>query len=188
MTALKMDIAWLGRRTRDNAELTTKLGEMTAMADEVIQAVRRISAELRPGMLDDLGLPATIEWQAGEFSARTGIDTHVDNQLGDVRLERSVSTAAFRIFQEALTNIARHAGATRVDVSLRADDRMLHLDIADDGVGIATASGRPGSLGLLGMRERARGLGGDCVITRRMPRGTLVSLTVPLAMSDTRPR
>jgi PAS domain S-box-containing protein len=181
MTALKMDIAWLSRRTRDNAEVSKKLGEMSAMSDEVIQSVRRISAELRPGMLDDLGLPATIEWQAGEYGARTGIDTHVDNQLGDVRLDRAVATAAFRIFQEALTNVARHAGATRVDVTLRADDRMLHLDVADDGVGVSAVTGRPGALGLLGMRERARRLGGDCVISRREPKGTLVALTVPLS-------
>jgi PAS domain S-box-containing protein len=181
MTALKMDIAWLARRTRDNPELSAKLADMSRMTDEVIVSVRRISAELRPGMLDDLGLPATIEWQAGEFGARTGIDTHVDNQLGEVLLERAVATAAFRIFQEALTNVARHAGATRVDVSLRADDAMLYLTVADDGVGVSTATGRPGALGLLGMRERARGLGGDCVISRREPTGTLVELTVPLA-------
>jgi PAS domain S-box-containing protein len=181
MTALKMDIAWLARRTRDNRELSAKLADMSAMTDEVIVAVRRISAELRPGMLDDLGLPATIEWQADEFGARTGIDTHVDNQLGEVRLERAVSTAAFRIFQEALTNVARHASATRVDVSLRADDKLLYLTVADDGVGVSAVTGRPGALGLLGMRERARSLGGDCVISRRDPKGTLVELTVPLA-------
>jgi PAS domain S-box-containing protein len=184
MTALKMDIAWLARRTRDNTDLTAKLGEMSAMTDDVIQSVRRISAELRPGMLDDLGLSATIEWQAGEFGARTGIDTYVDNQLGDVQLDRSVATAAFRIFQEALTNVARHAGASRVEVTLRADDRMLSLEIADDGVGVTAVTGRPGALGLLGMRERARRLGGDCVISRREPRGTLVTLTVPVATPD----
>jgi PAS domain S-box-containing protein len=186
MTALKMDIAWLARRTRDHAELKTKLDEMSAMTDEVIQAVRRISAELRPGMLDDLGLPATIEWQASEFGSRTGITTHVDNQLGEVKLDRAVATAAFRIFQEALTNVARHADATRVDITLRADDRTLHLDIADDGVGVSTVTARPGALGLLGMRERARQLGGDCVIARREPSGTLVSLTVPLASAPPR--
>ncbi|HEY5950134.1 MAG TPA: PAS domain-containing protein [Kofleriaceae bacterium] len=180
MTALKMDIAWLGRRTRDNAELTAKLTEMSTMTDEVIQSVRRISAELRPGMLDDLGLAATIEWQASEFGSRTGIATRVDNQLAHIELDRAVATAVFRIFQEALTNIARHARAHHVDVSLRAHDGRLQLDVADDGVGLTAGGGRAGSLGLLGMRERARRLGGDCVITSRDPHGTLVSLSVPL--------
>lgn len=188
MTALKMDIAWLGRRTRDNAELTTKLGEMSAMTDEIIQAVRRISAELRPGMLDDLGLPATIEWQSAEFAARTGIATRVDNRLGDLKIERAVATAAFRIFQEAMTNVARHASATRVDIALYADTAMLHLEIADDGVGVSNGALRTGALGLLGMRERARRLGGDCVISPREPRGTIVALAVPLRPPERDPR
>jgi PAS domain S-box-containing protein len=180
LTALKMDIAWVARRVRDADDVTSKLGEMTELADQVIQSVRRISAELRPGILDDLGLSAAIEWQADEFAARHGIACTVRSKLGELRLDRGLATAVFRIFQEALTNIARHASATQVDVHLRLERGQLRLDVEDDGVGLTDAAHRNGGLGLLGMRERARRLGGDCTITRRTGRGTAVSLIVPL--------
>jgi len=180
LTALKMDIAWVRRRLPESGPVTTKLGEMSAMTDEIIHSVRRISAELRPGILDDLGLPAAIEWQTEEFAARTGIQCEVRCDVVDLRLDRGLSTAAFRIYQEALTNIARHAGATRVDVRLCVDEVTLRLDVADDGVGLPESATRGGALGLVGMRERARRLGGDCVVSRRGPAGTLVALTVPI--------
>jgi PAS domain S-box-containing protein len=179
MTALKMDIAWLARRVGDKSELTVKLAEMSGMTDEIIQSVRRISAELRPGMLDDLGLSSTIAWQAEEIAARTGLVIKVDNQLGNAHLPRPVATTVFRIFQEALTNVVRHASAKNVAVSLRIEGANLLLTVADDGVGVAPRSNHAG-LGLLGMRERARRLGGDCVITRREPHGTLVTVTIPI--------
>ena len=180
LTALKMDIAWVARRLEDPAAARGKLDEMSRSADEVIAAVRRISAELRPGILDDLGLQAAIEWQAEEFTRRTQIPAQVRSALGDVRLDRSLATAVFRIFQESLTNVARHAGATRVDVELGLERGHLRLEVADDGVGVPGAVINGGSLGLLGMRERARRLGGDCEIRRREPRGTAVSLRIPL--------
>ena len=178
LTALKMDIAWVARRLGDTEAVRAKLAEMSTTADEIIQSVRRISAELRPGVLDDLGLQAAIEWQAEEFTRPTGVRCEVHSQLGDSRLERGLATTVFRIFQEALTNVARHAGATLVQVELGMDQGQMHLEVADDGVGLPEAS--RGSLGLLGMRERARRLGGDCVVKRRVPRGTVVSLTLPI--------
>jgi PAS domain S-box-containing protein len=180
LTALKMDIAWVSRRVKDAEAVTDKLGEMTRMADEIITAVRRISAELRPGILDDLGLLAAIEWQADEFTARTGVPCGVRSELGQLQLDRGLTTAVFRIFQEALTNVARHAGATRVEVHLGLEKGRLRLDVEDDGVGVREVVPRRGALGLLGMRERARRLGGDCTVTARTPRGTAVSLRVPL--------
>jgi PAS domain S-box-containing protein len=180
MTALKMDVAWVGRRVEGDPAVKQKLAEMSSMTDEVIHSVRRISSELRPTILDDLGLAATIEWQADEFQTRTGIPCTVRCDLGDLRIGRSLSTAVFRIFQESLTNITRHAKATRVDVKLRAVDRNIRLEVADDGVGISEAAIRGGSLGLVGMRERARRLGGDVVVTAREPQGTLVVMTVPV--------
>lgn len=180
LTALKMDIAWIARRARENEEIAGRVGEMLNMTDDIIHAVRRISAELRPGILDDLGLPATLEWYAGEFAARSGISCEVHSEVGEVILDRGVATAAFRISQEALTNIARHAAATHVDLTLRIDDGTLRLEIADNGVGMSQAAPRNGALGLVGMRERARRLGGDCVVSRREPKGTLVTLTVPI--------
>lgn len=180
LTALKMDIAWVARRIDDPEAAKKKLDEMSRSADEVIAAVRRISAELRPGILDDLGLQAAIEWQAEDFTERTGIPCRVTSRLGDVRLERGMATAVFRIFQEALTNVARHAGATLVEVDLGLDRGRLRLEVSDDGVGLPGTGAAGGSLGLLGMRERARRLGGECEIRRRDPRGTVVSLRMPL--------
>lgn len=183
MTALKMDVAWIARRVEGNASVKQKLAEMSAMTDDVIGTVRRISAELRPGILDDLGLAAAIEWQADEFASRTGIPCAVTCDLGDLRIDRSLSTAVYRIFQESLTNVARHAGATEVEVTLRVANGSIRLEVADDGVGLSEVAMRGESLGLVGMRERARRFGGDCVISHRVPQGTLVMMTVPVSPS-----
>lgn len=182
LTALKLDIALVQRRLRNGAaeEVPGKLEAMAQATDDIISVVRRISSELRPGILDDLGLRAALEWQAEEFTRRTNIPCHVRADVGDMQLERDLATAAFRIFQEALTNVTRHANASRVDVHLRLERGMLKLDIADDGVGVPEIAPRTSSLGLLGMRERARRCGGECTIRRRDPRGTLVCLSVPL--------
>ena len=141
----------------------------------------------RPGcalaLLDLLGLEAAIKWQSQEFTKRTGIACELRARLGDLRLDSSLATAAFRIFQEALTNVTRHANASRVTVDLGVDGPMLVLDVADDGVGLPSAEPRVRSLGLLGMGERARRLGGECVVRQREPTGTLVSLRVPLRLS-----
>jgi signal transduction histidine kinase len=182
LTALKLDIALVARRLRTGAsdDAPSKLDEMAHATEDIINVVRRISAELRPGILDDLGLPAALEWQAQEFTRRTSIICNVNANVGELHLERNLATAVFRIFQEALTNVARHANAARVDVFLRLERGMLKLDIADDGVGVPEISPRNSSLGLLGMRERARRCGGDCTIRRREPRGTVVAVAVPL--------
>jgi signal transduction histidine kinase len=179
LTALKLDLGWLGRRIQDEA-LTRKLGEMSRMADEVIGTVRRISSDLRPSVLEHLGLHAAIEWQAGEFTRHTGIPCDVRSEIGDLDLERELATAVFRIFQEALTNVARHASAQRVDVVVQLEHGNVVLEVADDGTGIPEVGPRDRTLGILGMGERARRLGGTCVVKRRAPRGTLVSVTIPL--------
>jgi signal transduction histidine kinase len=179
LTALKMDIAWVMRRSTASGAIADKLAEMVRSADAIIAAVRRISAALRPGILDDLGLAAAIEWQVDEFTKRTGIACELRSTLGDLVLERELATAVFRIFQEALTNIARHAQATAVRVALELERGRLELRIEDDGVGVPESAGTR-SLGLLGMRERARRLGGECEIRRREPRGTVVRVSVPL--------
>src|SRR5205085_1574121 len=112
--------------------------------------VRRISMELRPGILDEIGLRAAIDWQADEFTRRTQIRCTVAAEVGDLQLERGLSTAVFRIFQEALTNVVRHASATHVDVTLRLERGQLKLEIADDGIGVPEIAPRNSSLGLLG--------------------------------------
>jgi PAS domain S-box-containing protein len=182
LTALKMDIAWVSRRLTQqhtNGQLAEKLTEMTKSSDAIIATVRRISAELRPYILDDLGLAAAIEWQLEEFAKRTGVDVQLHSSLGDPILERDLTTAVFRIFQEALTNVARHAGAAAVHVRLDLERGRVKLEVEDDGVGITEAA-RRSSLGLIGMHERARRLGGECEVRRLDPKGTLVRVTVPL--------
>ena len=182
LTALKMDIAWVMRRLAQahvNGVLADKLTQMTKSTDAIIATVRRISAELRPGILDDLGLAAAIEWQLEEFAKRTGVRAELQSTLGDPVLERDLTTAVFRIFQEALTNVARHAIATIVHVRLELERGRVKLEVEDDGVGIPEAA-HTTSLGLIGMRERARRLGGECEVRRRDPHGTLVTVTVPL--------
>jgi signal transduction histidine kinase len=178
LTALKLDIAWVTHRSQ--GDVTMRLAEMSRSTDDIIGAVRRISAELRPGILDAIGLRAAIEWQADETARRSGIPVEVATNVGDLLLERSLSTAVFRIFQEALTNVVRHAKASRIDVRLWLEHGNLRLDIADDGVGVPEIAPRNSSLGLLGMRERARRVGGECTIRRREPQGTIVALSVPL--------
>jgi PAS domain S-box-containing protein len=182
LSALRLDISWLARRARD-AEMIGKLDEMKRAADGIIQSVWRISAGLRPGVLDILGLEAAIKWQCREFTRQTGIPCHLCPRLEDVPLDSSLATAVFRIFQESLTNVSRHANASQVTVDLGVEGSMVVLEVADDGVGLASAGPRGPSLGLLGMGERARRLGGDCAVRQRDPTGTLVSLRVPLRLA-----
>ena len=190
LTALKLDIALVARRLKNGnghlEEARAKLEEMALATDDIIGSVRRIAAALRPGVLDDLGLRAALEWQAEEFTRRTGTPCNVMAEVADLRLERGLATTVFRIFQEALTNVTRHAQATSVDVHLWLERGLLKLDVADDGVGVPEISPRSSSLGLLGMRERARRCGGECTIRRREPHGTIVALSVPLKFPSAR--
>ncbi len=181
LTALKMDVAWVQRRLLSAEPLITdKLVEVTRAADEIIGSVRRISSELRPGILDDLGLVAAIEWQADELSQRSGIPCDLTCSIGEIQLERELATGVFRVFQEALTNVVRHANATRIHVRLYLRHGNIVLEVADDGIGIPELAPQS-SLGLLGMRERARRLDGTCEVrARENGKGTLVSLTMPL--------
>ena len=185
LTALKMDVAWIGRRCMAGnlspGELKAKLDAMSQMIDGVIGEVRRISAELRPGMLDDLGLEAAIEWCAEETEKRTGIVFDVESSLGDAHLDRDLSTAVYRIFQEALTNVVRHASATHVDVRLEREAGRMRMSVQDDGKGLAPEATRGRrAFGLLGMRERARRFGGTISISGAPGKGTLVVLDVPI--------
>jgi PAS domain S-box-containing protein len=186
LTSMKWDLEEMGKvvsRTDDisiSSPLQMKIATMSGLIDSTIDVVRRISAELRPSILDDLGLAAAVEWQAQQFQARTGILCNYDCSQGHIELDPDRSTAVFRIFQEALTNVLRHAQATRIDVSLDADDDEVILRIQDNGRGILESE-RTGfqSLGLLGMRERAELIGGSLEIMGVQGVGTTVVLRVP---------
>jgi PAS domain S-box-containing protein len=185
LTLLKVDLAWIARRaTSDSLPrelLLEKLGEIGDLADNLIREVRRISTELRPPILDDVGLDAALAWQAEEFERRTKIQCVVHSGLSDdAHISRPLATCVFRVFQEALTNVIRHAEATRVDVRIEEATAALVMTVADDGRGIDPIKiDDPRSLGLLGMRERARRAGGTLSIARRKPRGTVVTLELP---------
>lgn len=187
MTGLKMDVRWLARKMEavkspdDLAELKDKLASMSSQLDQTMQTIRRISTALRPPVLDALGLVAALEWQAGDFEKWAGIPCRFHSSEEDIALDEGRSTAVFRIFQEALTNVARHARATRVDAQLTVRDGVLTLIVRDNGVGmVQQRSTASRSLGLLGMQERAMMFGGTVDVTGEPGRGTCVTLTMPI--------
>jgi signal transduction histidine kinase len=184
LTGLKMDLTWVADRLRpDQKALAARANSMFDLIDGTIQSVRKISTRLRPEVLDELGLGAAIEWQAKDFQKRSGIRCRVSVHQDGVALDRERSTAAFRVFQELLTNIARHADATRIEVSMRTASGALVLEVEDNGKGIEqSAMSSPKSLGLLGMRERVLPFGGNIEITGDRDRGTKVRVSIPLGL------
>jgi PAS domain S-box-containing protein len=185
LTAMKFDLAWLTNRlAQKDATLAQKAKTVTAQVDTMITIVRRIATELRPDMLEDLGLAASIEWQARDFEKRTGIVCAVSVPAEDLSLDRNQSVALFRIFQEALTNVARHASAQHIEVKLAATLEAVTLQVHDDGQGIpAREISSLHSLGLLGMQERAKQLGGAFDIQSAPGEGTIVTVSIPYKQS-----
>ena len=183
LTALKMDLSWVGGKLGpEQLTLLERVRAMSSMVDSTMQVVRRISAELRPGVLDDLGLEAAIDWQVVEFANRTGIKCEFTSEPEDLVVDQARSTAVFRILQESLTNIARHAGATRVRISLECVKDEVVLQVRDNGRGITAAElASPGSLGLIGMRERALLWGGHVEVMGERGVGTRVIVRIPIS-------
>ena len=182
LTAMKMDLSWLDKRLpKDQKPLFEKTKSMSKLADATLQTVKKISGELRPGLLDDLGLPAAIEWQAEEFHTRTGTKCEITVDPEDIILDKDRSTAIFRIFQETLTNVARHAKATKVKVSLKEKAGKIELKVRDNGKGITEEQvSNPTSFGLIGIRERTYYLGGNVVIKGLKDKGTTLTIRIPL--------
>ena len=180
LTALKFDAAACERSKR-----RPDTGELTKSIDAAIQTVRRIATDLRPAILDHFGLSAAVEWQASELARRTGMLCQCDLDE-NLNLNQDLATNAFRIVQEALTNAARHSGATRIDIRLRRNHGRLELSVKDDGKGIQAneeTKGRP-SLGLIGMRERAKDMGGMLTVTTTIGFGTQLEAWFPLPNRD----
>ena len=183
LTALKMDTIWV----RDHASsvpgvLTAKLNEMVEMLDHTVAATRRMAADLRPLMLDDLGLVPAIEWLASNFTQRCGVPCtlSVNDEL-ELELPEPYATAVFRIVQESLNNIAKHAAAARVTVTLDKTQDAVRLRVQDDGCGFFSDGARkPQSLGLMGLRERAQLLGGSVAISSARGKGTTVEVSIPM--------
>ena len=183
LTALKMDLSLLRKKfPKDQKPLLDRTQAISKLMDTSIETVKRISTELRPGVLDDLGLTAAIEWQAEEFQHRTGITCEVTSDPRDIILDRDRSTAIFRIFQESLTNVARHAQATRVTASLKEKAGTLELKVRDNGRGITKEQiSDPKSFGIIGMRERVYPWEGQVKVKSAPGQGTTVEVRIPLA-------
>jgi signal transduction histidine kinase len=185
LTGLKMDLSTLQRRVLAESgapkpAVTSKIKEMANLIDDTIQTTRAIARRLRPTILDDLGLGAAIEWQAGDFQQRTGVVCTFINHNVTEGLDREVATAAYRIVQEALTNVTRHAQATEVLIELEIAEQTLKVQVRDNGKGVAAEQlENLKSLGVLGMRERARELGGTIDIQNANGKGVLVFACLP---------
>ena len=181
LTAIMLESASLIRELPRRAKQQSNRAEsIMKLAAKTIQAVRRISTELRPGILDDLGLIATVEWAAKEFQTRTGTNCRLDLPEYDLLIDQERATALFRILQETLTNVARHAHATQVSVRLANEENSLILEVHDNGKGIKKEELSAGkSLGILGMRERTLLLGGTLAVRGSPSEGTTVLVRVP---------
>jgi PAS domain S-box-containing protein len=185
-TAIKMDLALIARKaTKKQARLRAKVDSATQLVNGLITSLRRIASELRPRTLDDLGLNAALEWQAQDFEARTRIPCSLALPEEPIVLDSERSTAIFRIFQESLTNVARHANATQVNANMEKEGNELVLQIRDNGKGFDLEVARLGkSLGLVGMQERALLLDGELKIEAVPGSGTTLTLRIPLAPAN----
>ena len=182
LTGLKLDIAWMKHRLPKNHEMMDHCASIIARIDQTLTAVRRIATELRPSVLDQLGLEAALEWQGQEFSTRTGIEVGIEIATSGIPLPDDLGSSAFRILQESLTNVARHAQATYVTIRLTQTPDLLVLEVTDNGIGAPMEClGGTTSLGVIGMRERALACGGEFIIDGHPDRGTTVQLRVPLS-------
>jgi signal transduction histidine kinase len=186
LTSLSMDLVWMETRlSKDGATghpwLTETMGSMSKNIDGSIQLVRKIATQLRPGILDAVGLIPAIEWQAARFQERTGVECRICLPSGEFQLDRDRSTGLFRIFQEILTNAARHSKATAVNATLAMEPGQIVLEVKDNGRGITDMEIRDSkAFGIMGMRERAAALGGEFRIEGVHAEGTRVVVRVPL--------
>jgi PAS domain S-box-containing protein len=182
LTALKMDVSWLASRLPSgSSEMAARTARMSGIIDDTVKAVRRIAADLRPTILDDLGPIAALEWLAQDFSERSGIVVKTDMTQAEPTFQEPLVTAVFRMVQEALTNVARHARATEVVITLQVDDTTLRLCVRDNGNGADLALlEQSGSYGLLGIRERAYTLGGTAEFSSAPGTGFSVEIEIPV--------
>ncbi|HSZ86142.1 MAG TPA: sensor histidine kinase, partial [Puia sp.] len=183
LTGLKMDIASLNKRlsSTDNI-IIEKVQSINQLLNTSIKTVRKIATELRPSILDDLGLIAAVEWQCQEFGKRSEIETHFFSDVEDLNLDAQISICLFRICQESLTNIGRYAQASVIEVSLKHFDDKIVLTIKDNGIGFDTEFiGQKKTWGLLGMKERAAIMKGKVTINSEKQKGTTVEVIIPIS-------
>jgi signal transduction histidine kinase len=186
LTTMKLELSLLREEVlQDATAATQRIQSLKDRVDETIHAVKSIITKLRPGLLDDLGLPAAIEWQAKDFQQHTGIVCEVFTDPEEMNINTEISTAMFRIFQETLTNITRHSSATRVTVNLLQTDDALKLQVHDNGRGITSEEIHdPKSFGLIGIRERAQYWHGTVEINGTPEAGTTIVVQFPILPED----
>ena len=186
ITCIKMDVSWLLKRIKtEDAQEKEKIRAIPELLDHTSKTVRKIATELRPSILDDFGLIEALEWQSGEFEKRSGIKIKFHSEVRDVPIGQRIATSLFRIYQESLTNVARHANATEVLAKISLQDDELVLTISDNGKGFdVTSSGHKKTLGLLGMRERTVMIGGKYEIVSMPGKGTTITVMVPLNVTE----
>jgi len=182
LTVMKMDISWLHKKMLNSEKpIQNRMNDLKNMMDDTVKLVRRIASDLRPSLLDDMGLIAAIEWHAAEFEKRSGIAIELTGIKEDPELSKDYRINLFRIVQESLTNVGRHSEATKVVIDLEIHENRLMLSIKDNGKGFdPVEAGKKGSLGLLGMRERSAVIGGNCELFSSPGKGTLVQVSVSL--------
>jgi signal transduction histidine kinase len=181
LTAIKIDVAWLGKRYSNDSTLVEGLMNVSNTIDDTIKSIRKISTRLRPRLLDELGLIPAIQWQVKDFQKRTGIQCRMNLPDDEIQLDNSISSPLFRIFQEAITNIARHSKATEADLSIAFEKNgNLSMSIKDNGIGLPDDYlNKNHSLGIVGMQERAKSINGFLEIKRSAEGGTEITMKVP---------
>lgn len=186
LTGLKMDLHWLSKKINSqDTGVIKKMNESKALIDTTIASVRKIATDLRPSILDDLGLLAALEWQSEEFEKRSGTLVTFINMAGDITVKPEIATAIFRIYQELLTNISRHAQASEVKVELGIDKGRLNFIIEDNGIGFETEEIKnKKTLGLLGIKERTLLLGGTYEFKSTLGKGSVTCISIPLGYKE----
>lgn len=186
LTAFKMDISWLDKKLAgSDAVIRNKLADMSKLTEDAVVFVRNLASELRPSMLDDFGLIPALEWHSKEFEKRFNVEVEFQPEMKELKTPPLIGTGLFRMYQESLTNIARHAEATKVIAVLQVTDGRLYFSIRDNGKGFVVATdNHKKTLGLLGMKERAAMIGGNLEINSSPGKGTLVLIIVPLNNAD----
>jgi signal transduction histidine kinase len=183
LTVLKMDIYWLNKNlSLADQNQIARMKDLLQTIDNTISSVRRISSELRPGILDDLGLIAAFEWLLRDFEKRSGVKTRLRSEINEVTVDLNTKTALFRIFQESLTNVARHAQASEVEAFLKHEQQDLLITIKDNGKGfvISSIEGKK-TLGILGIKERIGIIKGVYTIDSTPGKGTTIEIRVPVS-------
>ena len=185
LTALKIEVSMFANKLHPDDKFPDKTESIIKKIDDTIQSVKRICAELRPTILDHFGLSAAIEWHIEEFENRTGIKCNVSLEPREFILDQDLTTSVFRIFQEALTNVVRHADASEVRVTLRLKDGKIMLEIKDNGKGITKKHFLDSqSFGIMGIRERVNFFGGNVKISGIKDKGTTIMVSIPLKKKD----